>query len=372
MTLTVHDSTAATGIVKVTGAAGTGRPPEWEPRPFPQSWWQTRQSREALTGRLLGLLTDPAAGRARDKTRRRGLTKLLDWLQRQPGDTWQEKWLASGADAAGSDWTDLPLKDRVPAREHHRDELRTGLVPLVAGQVLRPGYRWLLRQRQTLMLAEARAAIDPGGFRNRDLYRADLGRGHRAHAGPPRAAAHPAGQATRPAGARLPAGGPGGAVRHLGHRREEPVTLTVHDSTAATGIVKVTGAAGTGLLLEWEPRPFPQSWWQTRQSREALTGRLLGLLDRPGGGPRPGQDTAARPDQAPGLAAAPARGHLAGEVAGQRSGRRRVRLGRSAAEGSCPGPASIIATSCAPGWSRWWPARCSGPATGGCCGSARR
>ena len=166
MTLTVHDSTAATGIVKVTGAAGTGRPPEWEPRPFPQSWWQTRQSREALTGRLLGLLTDPAAGRARDKTRRRGLTKLLDWLQRQPGDTWQEKWLASGADAAGSDWTDLPLKDRVPAREHHRDELRTGLVPLVAGQVLRPGYRWLLRQRQTLMLAEARAAIDPGGFRS--------------------------------------------------------------------------------------------------------------------------------------------------------------------------------------------------------------
>ena len=145
-------------------AADTGWPAQWEPRPCPQSWWQTRQGREALTGRLLGLFTDPGAGRARDKTRRRGLTRLLDWLQRQPGDTWQEKWLASGADAAGSGWADLPLKDRVPAREHHREELCTGLVLLVAGQVIRPGYRWLLRQRQAVMLAEARAAIDPDGF----------------------------------------------------------------------------------------------------------------------------------------------------------------------------------------------------------------
>jgi len=167
--LTVHDSTAASGIAKVTEAAGTGRSPEWEPRPHQQGWWQTRQSREALAERLLGLFTDPATGCGRDKTRRRGLTKLLDWLQRQPGDTWQERWLASGADAAGSGWTDLPLKDRVPAREHHRDELCTGLVLLIAGQVLRPGYRWLLRQRQALLLSEARAAIDPGGFHSIEL-----------------------------------------------------------------------------------------------------------------------------------------------------------------------------------------------------------
>jgi hypothetical protein len=37
---------------------------------------------------------------------------------------------------------------------------------MVAGQVIRPGYPWLLRQRQALMLAEARAAIDPDGFRS--------------------------------------------------------------------------------------------------------------------------------------------------------------------------------------------------------------
>jgi len=74
---------------------------EYEPRPSEQAWWQTRQGREALVERLLELFTDPGAGRTRDKTRRRGLAKLLDWLQRQPGDTWQDRWLASGADSAG-------------------------------------------------------------------------------------------------------------------------------------------------------------------------------------------------------------------------------------------------------------------------------
>ncbi len=162
MTAAVHDSAADTA--KVTEAPAAGGSPAWEPRPGEEGWWQTRQNREDLAERLLGLFTDPGAGLTRDKTRRRGLAKLLDWLQRQPGDTWQERWLASGADAAGSSWTELPLKGRVPARRHHRDELFAGLVLLVAGQVIRPGYLWLLSQRMTVMLAEARAAFDPGAF----------------------------------------------------------------------------------------------------------------------------------------------------------------------------------------------------------------
>jgi len=151
-------------VVAKASAAKAERDVAYEPRPSEQSWWQTRQGREALVERLLGVFTDPGVGRTRDKTRRRGLTKLLDWLQRQPGDTWQDRWLASGADNAGFDWADLPLRGRVPARRHHRDELCCGLTLLVAGQVIRPGYPWLLRQRQALMLAEARAAIDPDGF----------------------------------------------------------------------------------------------------------------------------------------------------------------------------------------------------------------
>jgi Phage integrase family len=158
----------STGLAEADGAAG--RAGEWEPRPCEESWWQTRQGREALVERLLRTFTDASAGRTRDKTRRRGLGKLLDWLERQPGDTWQDRWLASGADTAGFDWADLPLQGRVPARRHHRDELSCGLALLVTGQVIRPGYPWLLRQRHALMLAETRAGIDPDGFRNLDLH----------------------------------------------------------------------------------------------------------------------------------------------------------------------------------------------------------
>lgn len=165
----------ATGsVITATGLAEAdtaGRPGEWEPRSCEQSWWQTRQVRAALVERLLRTFTVPSAGRTRDKTRRRGLGKLLDWLQGQPGESWQDRWLASGADAAGFDWTDLPLRERADLTGRQlREELCTGMVLMVAGQAIRPGYRWLLRQRQVLMLAETRDAIDPEGFRSLDPH----------------------------------------------------------------------------------------------------------------------------------------------------------------------------------------------------------
>ncbi|MFE4335201.1 hypothetical protein ACFRQM_39100 [Streptomyces sp. NPDC056831] len=144
------------------------KPLEWEPRVCEASWWQTRQSRESLVERLLRLFTDRSAGPTRDKTRRRGLSKALDWLEGQPGETWQDHWMASGADAAGFEWTDLPLKGRGVAKRHQRDELATGPALLVAGQAIRPSYLWLLRQRQTVMLTEARAASDPDAFQQLD------------------------------------------------------------------------------------------------------------------------------------------------------------------------------------------------------------
>jgi len=69
-------------------------------------------------------------------------------------------------------------------------------------------------------------------------------------------------------------------------------------------------------------------------------GAAAGPVHQPGRGPDPGQDPAARAGQAARLAAATARRHLAGAMAGQRGRRRRLRLERIAVEGTRPDPAS--------------------------------
>ena len=99
---------------------------------------------------------------------RRGLTALLDWLEQQPGRTWQDRWLASGAEAAGRAWTDL-VRREVPSLAarpagHVRTDLLTAMRLMLTGQVLRPGYAWLLRYRPSVLLEEARSRIDPAGF----------------------------------------------------------------------------------------------------------------------------------------------------------------------------------------------------------------
>ena len=104
------------------------------------------------------------------------------------------------------------------------------------------------------------------------------------------------------------------------------MNLTVHDSTTGTGIAKVTEAAETGPVAGVGTAALPAELVADPPEQGGAGRAVAGLVHRPGRGPHPGQDTAARPDQAAGLAAAPAWGHLAGEMAGQRSGRRRVRL----------------------------------------------
>jgi hypothetical protein len=74
---------------------------QFPPRAPTATWPATQQPREQVLDRLFQppFLPDNPISRA---TRRRGLRRLLDWLGDQPGDTWQQRWIASGADAAGN------------------------------------------------------------------------------------------------------------------------------------------------------------------------------------------------------------------------------------------------------------------------------
>ncbi|AGJ59514.1 MULTISPECIES: hypothetical protein [Streptomyces] len=95
------------------------------------------------------------------------IDRLLDWLEDQPGRTWQERWVASGAEDAGREWTRLPMQwltEHQRARKYDRADLCCGMIPLLGGQVVRPAYRWLLRQRPSQLLAHIRSVTDPDGF----------------------------------------------------------------------------------------------------------------------------------------------------------------------------------------------------------------
>jgi hypothetical protein len=77
------------------------------PRPVPPAWVATAASRQGVLARLtVPPFTLDTAGS--QEYRVGGLNLLLSWLEDQPGGSWHERWLASGADTAGSRWRELP------------------------------------------------------------------------------------------------------------------------------------------------------------------------------------------------------------------------------------------------------------------------
>ena len=147
-------------------AAAPGRR-EYPPRPAPQTWPETEQPRAELKERLSSPPFRSGSAEVR-RSLNRGLTALLGWLEQQPGQTWQERWLASGAEAQPKTWTSLVLPGAVgivaSTPKHARTDLLTAMRTMLTGQVLRPGYAWLLRYHPYVLLEEARSRIDPAGF----------------------------------------------------------------------------------------------------------------------------------------------------------------------------------------------------------------
>ena len=149
--------------------AGLSR--RFPPRAPGEDWPATGHRRGHVLARLFGA---PFAG-GRDKlqsSRRIGLTKLVHWLEAQPGRTWQDRWVASGADAAGNlAWRELAaswLRGTGWASANPRTDfiaLGRGVLPLICGDVIRPSLGWLLTPETPKNLAaEMARSRDPGGF----------------------------------------------------------------------------------------------------------------------------------------------------------------------------------------------------------------
>jgi hypothetical protein len=148
------------------------------PRPVVTDWPATRQERgeawEQLTSGIF-VLSNPNS----QERRVRGLAWLLDWLSDQPGETWQQRWMASGADAAGGAWRQVPIAwQQQRGRESRwlRAELSGALVVAICDDLVRPSLSCLVagaagKGSLTRNLACTR---DPQGFaRLRQLCQAD-------------------------------------------------------------------------------------------------------------------------------------------------------------------------------------------------------
>ena len=154
----------------------------WEkfpPRPAATTWAATMRTRSAVVARLLAppFLVQDAKTRSNRKV---ALLRVLDWLERHPGGTWQDRWEATGAGIDGrADWRSVLLADLRDAgdlgarTERITSILGMGLVQLIGDDILRPSPAWLLATASPVRIANEMARVrDPEGFARLGAVRA--------------------------------------------------------------------------------------------------------------------------------------------------------------------------------------------------------
>ena len=144
----------------------------YPPRVCAPRWRSTELSTDAVLARLLTapFTADIENNREALQRRRRGLRRVLGWLGDQPGDTWQARWLASGADAMGNAGWWAPVLAWVRPRRAGdgvtvTSNLRVCAQILVCADVIRPSLDWVLTPRAPQNLVALMARLrDPAGF----------------------------------------------------------------------------------------------------------------------------------------------------------------------------------------------------------------
>lgn len=141
-------------------------------RAVPDRWETTGQDRDTVMSRLLRAPFTAGTTSSSVNRRRRGLARFLDWLSQYPGDTWQQRWLASGVAGDGRlDWRPqaagwLTATGREsPQTAGVETSVTSGLGQLIYADVLRPDMEWLLASPIRFPLGgEMPRVRDPAGF----------------------------------------------------------------------------------------------------------------------------------------------------------------------------------------------------------------
>jgi hypothetical protein len=149
-------------------------------RPAGTDWPLTRQEREEVFALLTRAPFPPAKPTGRHPNAYGvGVGLLLDWLQNQPGQTWQDRWLVSGADADGRSWRHIPtnwLRDHGYPAEWLHDWFFRALFTAIGADLIRPSLAWLVTasfRRGSLVNIMAQCRDVDGFARLRALCSAD-------------------------------------------------------------------------------------------------------------------------------------------------------------------------------------------------------
>ncbi|MFC0439653.1 site-specific integrase [Kutzneria buriramensis] len=152
------------------------------PRPRSADWPATQARRDTTWARLTRPPFAPGpSSRHRPGAHHRGLGQLLDWLEDQPGQTWQDRWLATGVDTAGKSWREIPrswLREHGVAADWHHEAFFRALWLTIAADVIRPAVSMLVVadiRRGALTTVMTRYRDTDGLTRLRTLCSADPG-----------------------------------------------------------------------------------------------------------------------------------------------------------------------------------------------------
>ncbi|WP_199838753.1 hypothetical protein [Streptomyces sp. TN58] len=97
-------------------------------------------------------------GRLRDL--KVGAQGILDWLSKQPGDGWQQRWIAAGADR-GLDWLNMLPEGFHSGVERRRALSRIGTISLLLNRVVLPDYDFLTSFVSRSLFQEVQRTVQP-------------------------------------------------------------------------------------------------------------------------------------------------------------------------------------------------------------------
>lgn len=92
-----------------------------------------------------------------------GAAAILRWLQRYPGDGWQERWLSAGADR-DTRWLDDVVADDSRTAATKRSMMTHGLACLLLVRIVLPSYGFLSQYRARSLFTWARQVVQPDLF----------------------------------------------------------------------------------------------------------------------------------------------------------------------------------------------------------------